>query len=95
MATASRTLKLMVKTPQSEITMICLQARCQATVRAVLFGAHRVRTGVLSLSKMGDGHQPDLEETGDGLQKNARAFKLVQARLFQRRSHRRYLELLL
>jgi hypothetical protein len=68
----------MVKTLQFEITMICLQARCQATVLAALFGARRARTGVLSLSKTDDSHQLDLE---DRPRRNARALS-VQARLF-------------
>ena len=69
----------MVKALQFEITMICLQARCQATVQVALFGAHRARTGVLSLSKMDDSHQLGLE---DKLRRNVRALS-VQARLVQ------------
>ena len=67
----------MVKTLQFEIMMICLQARCQATVQAALFGARRARTGVLSLSKTGDSHQLDLE---DRPRRNVRALS-VQVRL--------------
>ena len=52
----------MVKSLQFEITMICLRARCQGIVRAALFGARLARTGVLSLSKTDDSHQPDLED---------------------------------
>ena len=70
----------MVKTLQFEIMMICLQARCQATVQAALFGERRARTGVLSLSKTDDSHQLDLE---DRLRRNVRAL-LVQARLFHK-----------
>ena len=68
----------MVKTLPFEIMMICLQARCQATVQVVLFGARRARTGVLSPSKTDDGHQLDPE---DRPRRNVQALS-VQARLF-------------
>ena len=70
----------MVKTLQFEITTTCLQVRYQATVQAALLGAHRARTGVLSLSKMVDGHLLDLGKTMGGLLRNLRALA-VQARL--------------
>ena len=62
--------KWMLRTPQFEITITCLQAHYQATVQAALFEAHRARIGVLSLNKMDDGHQLDLE---DGPRRNVRA----------------------
>ena len=68
----------MVKTLQFEITMICLQARCQATVQVAPFGARRARTGVLSLSKMDDSHQLDLEVRP---RRNVGALS-IEARLF-------------
>jgi hypothetical protein len=65
---------------QFEITMICLQARCQATVQAALFVARPARTGVLSLSKTDDSHQLDLE---DRPQRNVGALS-IQPRLFHK-----------
>ena len=72
--------KSMVKAPQFDST-ICLQARYQATAQAALFGEHQVRTGVLSPSKMVDGHHLDLEEMGDGPRRSARALSM-QVHLF-------------